>query len=243
MAGSSPLRTRRSDRPPCPTPVARRFPSVHARLVRPGGVSYDLRSKDARRECDFATGSDTRPPGGVPLAMLDLEAELKSCADGDKEALRRVFEAEAPRLVGVAQRILRRRDLAEEAVQEGFARIWLNAGRFDPALGSARGWIYAIVRYRALNMLRDGAREDILAPDAVDALRDAEADTAWRRLDADGALRQCLEQLEPNRRKAILLAYVLGLTQGEIAGRMSAPLGTVKAWMRRALIALRECLE
>lgn len=177
-------------------------------------------------------------------AELDYAALVEACARGDREALRVLFEVEGPRLVGVAQRILRRRELAEEAVQDGFARIWRGASGFDRSLGSARGWIYAIVRNRALNMLRDGAREDIVEPEAFDTIRDdAVAHQAWEQLSESAALRRCLDALEPQRRRAVLLAYVLGLTHGEIAGRMAAPLGTVKAWVRRALIALRECME
>jgi RNA polymerase sigma-70 factor (ECF subfamily) len=176
-------------------------------------------------------------------AELDHAALLEACASGDRDALRILFEAEGPRLIGVAQRILRRRELAEEAVQDGFARIWRNAASFDRTVGSARGWIYAIVRNRALNLLRDGAREDIVEPEAIDLLREgAVVDAAWEGLGETEALRRCLDGLEPQRRRAVLLAYVLGLTHGEIAGRMGAPLGTVKAWVRRALIALRECM-
>lgn len=153
-----------------------------------------------------------------------------------------LFEAEGPRLVGVAQRILRRRDLAEEAVQDGFAQIWRNAAQFDRSVGSGRGWIYAIVRYRALDILRDGKREDIVAPEEIDALRDDAGERLWDGLDHGSELRACLETLEPKRRHAVLLVYVMGLTHGEIAGRLGAPLGTVKAWVRRALIALRECM-
>lgn len=175
--------------------------------------------------------------------MLDHAAALEACARGDQDALRALYEAEGPRLTGMAQRLLRRRDLAEEAVQDGFAQIWRKAAQFDRTVGSARGWIYAVVRNRALNMLRDGAREDIVDPEDLNALRQTAAEEAWRDLDAQGRLRACLAALEPERRRAILLAYVLGMTQGEIAGAMGAPLGTVKAWVRRSLIALRECMS
>lgn len=174
--------------------------------------------------------------------MLDHAAAIEACARGDQAALRAIHEAEAARLIGVAQRILRRRDLAEEAVQDGFVQIWRKAGQFDRRLGSGRGWIYAVVRNRALSLLRNGAREDITAPEDLDALRDDAVEQPYEGLGSGDRLRFCLAQLEPERRRAILMAYALGLTQGEIAGRMGAPLGTVKAWMRRALIALRECM-
>jgi RNA polymerase sigma-70 factor, ECF subfamily len=183
----------------------------------------------------------TGEAGGAAL-NLDHADTLEACARGDRSALRNLFEAEGPRLLGVAQRILHRRELAEEALQEGFAQIWRSADRFDRSAGSARGWIYAIVRNKALNMLRDAARETNLPPEDLDRLRDSAVETSWDGLDPEGRLRQCLGELDPSRRQAILLAYVAGLTHGEIAGKMRIPLGTAKAWVRRTLIALRDCM-
>lgn len=174
---------------------------------------------------------------------LDHAETLFACARGDKSALRTLFLAEGPRLVGVAQRILRRRDLAEEAVQEAFVQIWTNAASFDPSIGSARSWIYAIVRYRALNMVRRESRETSVPSEEIDELQDAEAEASWASLPDRSALRSCLEGIQPPRRDALLMAYVLGLTHGEIAGRLRVPLGTAKGWVRRALIALRECMQ
>lgn len=174
--------------------------------------------------------------------MLDYAEIIEGCARKDTEALKLLFEGEGPKLLGVAQRILHRRDLAEEAVQEGFALIWRNAARYDAQLGSARGWLYAIIRYRALNMLRDGSRELPMPQEDLDRLRETSIESSWDALDPKGQLRQCLEGLEPNRRRAVLMVYVLGLTHGEVAGRMRIPLGTAKAWIRRALLSLRECM-
>lgn len=174
--------------------------------------------------------------------MIDYEALLHACARGDKAALRTLFEAEVPRLVGVAQRILRRRDLAEEAVQDGFAQIWRRADTFDRTFGSARGWIYAVIRHRALNMLRNGKREELVTSQRLEDLQETSVIKAWEGLDARSELRVRLDELDGNHRKAVLLAYVIGMTHDEIAGHMEAPLGTVKSWLRRALISLRECL-
>jgi RNA polymerase sigma-70 factor (ECF subfamily) len=178
----------------------------------------------------------------MKAVMLDYAKIIEGCARKDTEALRALFEAEGPKLLGVAQRILHRRDLAEEAVQEGFALIWRNAARYDPEVGSARGWLYAIIRYRALNMLRDGSRELPMPREDLDRLRETSMEQSWGALDPEGQLRQCLDVLEPTRRHAVLMVYVLGLTHGEVAGKMRVPLGTAKAWIRRALLSLRECM-
>jgi RNA polymerase sigma-70 factor (ECF subfamily) len=129
-------------------------------------------------------------------------------------------------------------------VQDAFLRIWRQAGLYNASLGSPRAWIYTIVRNLSLNRLRDGAREDIVDDARLAELSDASlaGDDLLARLADGSALRRCLEGLEPQRRVSLLLAYTEGLTHGEIAGRLGLPLGTVKAWIRRSLLALRECM-
>lgn len=180
--------------------------------------------------------------------QVDHGQLLQACATGDRKALERLFELEAPRMKGVARRMLRREDLAEEALQDAFVRIWQKADQYDPNRGSALGWIYAVQRSIVLNMLRSGAREDLMAPEQIDAMRDVGgsfqiADEIWERLATSSQLRACLSRLDPLNRRAILLSYALGLSHGEIAGRLSSPLGTVKSWLRRGLAALRECMS
>ena len=174
----------------------------------------------------------------------ELRAALAACAKGDRDALRRIYDQEAGRLVAVAERIVRRRDLAEEVVQEAFIRIWTHAHQYNQHCGSARGWIYAIVRNRALNLLRDGKRE--LTVEDVGELRDeeeaSEVVAAWQSLDRNSRLYECLGTLDETKRRGILMAYIKGYTHGEIAGRLRMPLGTVKSWIRRGLTALRECM-
>ncbi|MCV3764704.1 sigma-70 family RNA polymerase sigma factor [Rhizobium sp. TRM95796] len=174
----------------------------------------------------------------------DLDQALAACAKGDRLALRRIFDQEAGRLVAVAQRIVRRRDLAEEVVQEAFIRIWTHAYQYNADHGSARGWIYAIVRNRALNLLRDGKREHVV--EDVETLQEAEHAeaimAAWRRLDQRSRLHECLGSLDETKRNGILMAYVGGYSHGEIAGRLRIPLGTAKSWIRRGLTTLRECM-
>jgi len=145
--------------------------------------------------------------------------------------------------MAVALRITRRRELAEEVLHDAFVQIWRKAATFDAALGSARGWIYTVVRHRALNAVRSSAR--IVAADegALVALADAQA--GWRagerEIDA-GALAECLGRLDDQKRTCVMLAFVDGYTHEELAQHLDAPLGTVKSWIRRALLALRECL-
>ncbi|MFC7053724.1 sigma-70 family RNA polymerase sigma factor [Hansschlegelia quercus] len=174
----------------------------------------------------------------------DIAVALASCARGDRSALKVIYDSETPVLLAVATRIVRRREVAEEVLQDAFVRIWRSASTYDPALGSGRAWVFAIVRNRALNQLRDDRHTPVDDAELESfAARDAEAAAAYDRLGETSALRRCLERLDPTRRNAILLAYVTGLTHGEIAGRLNAPLGTVKAWIRRSLLSLRECMS
>ena len=145
-------------------------------------------------------------------------------------------------MLGVALRIVRRRDLAEEAVHDAFLQIWRKAHQFDPKLGSGRTWIYAIVRNRALNIVRDRSREDLVDDETFEAVAGGDHDDMLMRMPERDALRLCLERLEKPRRTSLILAYVEGFSHGEIAGRLGVPLGTVKAWIRRSLIALKECM-
>lgn len=181
-----------------------------------------------------------------------LAEALRRCAQGDRSALRMIFDAESGRLLAMAERILGRRDLAEEALQEGMVRVWRRAGQYGGRNGledgSARGWINAVVRNAALTQLRKDSRQPVSLDDAaIETIANADlaasADAAIAALDASSRLRVCLDALDPSKRACVLMAYLFGYTHGEIAGRIGAPLGTVKAWVRRGLAALRECLQ
>ena len=176
----------------------------------------------------------------------ELGAALKACAAGDRKGLAVIYESEAARMVTVAERILRRHDLAEEIVQEAFLQIWQKAGQYSPERGSARGWLYAVVRSRSLNAIRDGRREELTDTESLERLQDEAQDGLFADLfddlDQSSRLRACLQRLDALRRKTVLMAYVSGYSHGEIAGRLKLPLGTAKAWIRRSLLALRECM-
>jgi RNA polymerase sigma factor (sigma-70 family) len=174
----------------------------------------------------------------------DLDEALRRCARGERAALRAIYDAEAPRMLGVALRILRRPSLAEEAVHDAFVQVWQRAAGFDPARGAAKTWLYAVLRHRALNILRGEARTDLVEDFEPMGLASEEEspETVIARLSEAGALRHCLEGLEPGRRNAVILAYMHGLSHGELARKVGVPLGTMKSWLRRSLIALRECL-
>ena len=191
-------------------------------------------------------GPRTCERGEMNDADQRLAEDLRSCAQGDRAAMRRLFDEEASRLMAIAMRLLRDRALAEEAVQDTLVKVWTRAASFELGRGAARAWLTTILRHTALNILRSERRADQAADGDIEALQDRvavdETAAVLRSLDPALRLRGCLEALEERRRHAILLAYVHGYSQGEIAGRTGLPLGTVKAWMRRGLRLLRECL-
>ena len=172
----------------------------------------------------------------MPETFFDYEAHLAACARGERQALRDLYVQESPRLLGVAKRLVRDTALAEDIVHDAFLKIWAGAARFDPSRGSARGWMFSVTRHLALNYLRDHSREtqgEIDLPDDTDTF-DAHAHSARIHL--------CLEQLEPARRSCIVHAYVDGYSHAQISQKLATPLGTVKAWIKRSLSALRECM-
>lgn len=177
---------------------------------------------------------------------FDYDAAIAGCARGDKHALRRLYEQESARLLGVALRIMRNRQAAEDVLQDAFVSIWTRAASFDTARGAGRGWIYTIVRHRALDAIRDGARETVVGDEVVESISQDNAHADMRdqfELREDlGRLRECLTRLDPPKRNSILYAYIDGFSHSEIAERLQTPLGTVKAWIKRGLNALKECM-
>lgn len=182
----------------------------------------------------------------APGARCEISEAIQGCARGEQAALRRIVELEGGRLLGIAQRMLHRRDLAEEAVQDALVQVWRRAVQFRAGESSGRGWLFAILRNRCRNILRDGARLSLLDEAALVALQDSRQGAAAASFDAlpdRVALRDCLAALEPRARQAILLAYVGGFSHGEISALQAVPLGTCKSWIKRGLALLRGCLS
>jgi RNA polymerase sigma-70 factor (ECF subfamily) len=173
----------------------------------------------------------------------DLAVLLGQIAAGDRAAFRALYDLQAPRLYAVAMRIVRQGPLASDAVHDALLQVWRNAGRFDLARGNPEAWLVSLVRYRALDIARRRGRDvpDDDLPEAID-----EDPNPLERLASSrdaAALRGCLGQLEEDRRRLVLMAFVDGLTHNEAAERLKLPLGTVKSWIRRSLQSLRLCLE
>lgn len=175
------------------------------------------------------------------------DAELaRRTADGDREAFAQVFDEHAPVVLGVLQRILRRREVAEEVLQEAFLQAWRRIDSFDPNRGSLRAWLVTMARSRALDHLKSakarGAREERVGkyetPTVEEPVGTGELELAEER----GRIRRALESLPAEQREAIELAYFGGLTHSQLAARLEAPLGTVKSRVKLGMTKLKAAL-
>lgn len=169
----------------------------------------------------------------------------------DRAAFRALYSQTSSKLMGVLLRILGTRSEAEDALQEVFTRVWLRAGRFDATKGRGMTWLIAIARNHAIDRLRSRpaeaqavARDDEDA-DPMERVADS-APTAETRMIAKGEARRiadCFDTLEPDRAEAVRGAYLKGLSYVELAERHDVPLNTMRTWLRRSLLRLRECLD
>jgi RNA polymerase sigma-70 factor, ECF subfamily len=175
-----------------------------------------------------------------------LAALLAACGQGDQNAFARLYQVTSAQLFGVAVRILRREDWAEEVLQDCYVSIWSHARSYRPGLSAPMTWMTSIVRNRCLDWLRrpsletideDGKVIENAMSDTPDPLAELE-----RRADAS-AIARCLQALEARQRQAIALAFYDGLSHSELASHMRQPLGTVKTWVRRGLLRLKTCLD
>ncbi|MCJ2014048.1 sigma-70 family RNA polymerase sigma factor [Methylobacterium sp. J-076] len=173
----------------------------------------------------------------------ELARLIGAVARGDDAALRALYEAMAPKLLGIILRILRDRAAADDALQEVFVSIWQRAGSYDPRAGAPHVWLVAIARHRAIDRLRQDRSSRLTQTEEgwlerLADTRDDEADLARR-----DALSHCLGAVEAPQRECIVLAYCEGWSREELAARYGCPVNTVKTWLRRGLISLRGCLE
>ena len=173
-----------------------------------------------------------------------LQDLLKACAQRDRVAFSKLYQASAAKLYGVALRILRREDWAEEVLQECYVSVWRHAPEYRADRAAPMTWLTSIVRNRCLDWLRRPNPEP-LADEALEAL-ESDAPGPLAQLEGrrdSAALARCLGGLEAKQRQAIALAFFDGLSHGELARHLREPLGTVKTWVRRGLARLRSCLE
>jgi RNA polymerase sigma-70 factor, ECF subfamily len=180
-----------------------------------------------------------------------LKSLLARIAQQDRAALRALYDATAGALLAVAHRVLNDRAAAEDVLQEVFVGVWGKATQLPELRSHPMAWLTATVRNRAIDALRrrrpdislhwhdaDGEERSFDAPDE----NTPSPPEQLQATQCDQQLTDCLQQLEPEPRHAVQLAYFEGLTHAELAERLVKPLGTIKAWVRRSLDRLRLCM-
>ncbi|HEY3487058.1 MAG TPA: sigma-70 family RNA polymerase sigma factor [Gammaproteobacteria bacterium] len=184
------------------------------------------------------------------MSADELNSLLARCALRDEKALAALYAKASSRLYALALGIVKQREWAEEVLQDAFMKVWSHADRFSPDKSSALTWMSTIVRNRAVDKLREFRRNPLLqektladideiplsdqGPDPADlALMSRDLKSLWN----------CLGTLEEEQKQVILMSYYHGYSHQELAQKLTAPLGTVKGWIRRGLEKLRMCLE
>ncbi|MFW2513664.1 sigma-70 family RNA polymerase sigma factor [Demequina sp. SO4-13] len=188
-------------------------------------------------------------PGAQPASQPapDVTTLLERTALGDAEAYEQLYDAVAGSAFGLALRIVRDRDMAEDIAQEALVEVWHRAARYDRAAGSARSWILTITHRRAVDRVRSeqahtnrmrahGVREEIDS-----AEQDSVVNVMYREWEAE-RVQTGMESLTARQREALELTYFKGYTQREAAQALGIPLGTAKARIRDGLIKLRDAL-
>ena len=176
-------------------------------------------------------------------AQLPDEALPALVARGDEDALAALYDRFGRVAYGIAIRVVRDPELAQDAVQEAFLGAWRTAGSFDPARGTVSSWLLTLVHRRAVDVVRREQRRRTETLDDVPPAADAGTEEdVWIR-ERRRAVQAALARLAPDQRQALELAYYGGLSQSELAERLGVPLGTVKSRMFAALARLRDLLE
>lgn len=175
-----------------------------------------------------------------------LVGRLQAVAEGDRLALRDLYERTSSKLFGVCLRILSDREEAQDVLQEVYLTVWNKADRFDPERASPITWLATIARNRAVDRRRSiGPRAFDRPVDEAMELADGTPDALalLERTDENRRLEECLGTLDARSRSAILAAFFGGSTYDEIAASVNVPLGTMKSVIRRGLIRLKGCLD
>jgi RNA polymerase sigma-70 factor (ECF subfamily) len=184
-------------------------------------------------------------PTGAPEAARALAQLIAATGRGDRTAFAELYAATSAKLFGTALAVLRRRDLAEDVVQEAYVRIWRNAASYDPIRGSPITWMATIVRHLAIDALRShdarpmGEESELLAipADLPEPLEEMAALQRQRRALA------LLNELDPMKRRLVVAAYLHGESREQLAERFGAPVNTIKTWLRRAILEMRAAFD
>ncbi|QUJ75360.1 sigma-70 family RNA polymerase sigma factor [Sulfitobacter albidus] len=174
-----------------------------------------------------------------------IEELIGRTALNDRAAFDALYDATSAKLFGTCLRVLNNRAAAEDAMQDSFVKIWQNAGRYQANGLSPMTWLITIARNTAIDRLRAtrGGHQDIDTPGLELAASGPTPEQSAVAASEAQRLVGCLDQLAEDRGAAVRGAYIEGATYADLAERFSVPLNTMRTWLRRGLMALRECMS
>ncbi len=170
---------------------------------------------------------------------------LRRIGEGDRASFERFYDRFSRVLYSIAYRLLRNEQAAEDVLQEVFVQIWKKAPLYDPARGKPMTWAVTLTRHRAIDIIRSTQRRSQLSEEVklesevAEKFDDKDSFSAATSGERQGFVREAMQKLSEEQREAIELAFFGSFTQAEIAERLSLPLGTVKARIRRGMMKLR----
>jgi RNA polymerase sigma-70 factor, ECF subfamily len=178
------------------------------------------------------------------LTQAELVWLLADVAKRDAAAFERLYGATRAKLYGVLLRILAKPELADEVMQETYLKVWQMADQFDPAIASPITWMVALARNRAIDIVRKKGEASIEeVPEAVNVAADTPPPLARREMTEElKRLLSCLGKLDPEKQRIVLLAYYSGWSRDQLAKKLDIPVNTIKTWLRRSLLEIRECM-
>jgi RNA polymerase sigma-70 factor, ECF subfamily len=178
------------------------------------------------------------------LTQAELVWLLAAVARGDQAAFERLYEATRAKLYGVLLRILGTPELADDVMQETYLKVWKTAAGFDPTIASPITWMVAIARNRAIDIVRQKGHASIEeTPEAMNVAADTPPPLARREMTEElRRLLSCLGKLDPEKQRIVLLAYYSGWSREQLARKLDIPVNTIKTWLRRSLLEIRECM-
>lgn len=175
---------------------------------------------------------------------IEIERLIARVALGDRQAFNALYQATSPKLFGVTLRILNNRSEAEDALQEVYVKVWNRASSFAPGGYSPMAWLVSIARNQSIDLIRQRRGGHVDIEEAFD-LADAAPlpEQALLQKSESQEIARCLATLEADRANAVRGAYLDGQSYEELAQRYNVPLNTMRTWLRRSLMKLKECLE
>ena len=187
---------------------------------------------------------DDGPAGTVPDAS-GLAELMRLSGDGDEASFAALYDATSARVYGLTVRVTRSPEIAAEVVQEVYLMAWQQSARFDAAKGSVLAWLCTLAHRRAVDRIRQVAREREREQTYEDRRTEEPVDQTWQEVEQSmetHEVRDGLNRLSPLQREAVALAYYQGCTHREVARNLGIPLGTAKARIRDGLKSLRSVL-